>query len=104
MSWVWLTLAIGCEVPGTIAMKVSAGFTKPIPSLVMIVCYVFALGFVNLALKEIPLSIAYTIWAGVGTTLVALIGIFLFHEPATALKIGSIALVVAGVVGLKSSM
>jgi small multidrug resistance pump len=104
MGWVWLTLAIGCEVPGTIAMKVSQGFTKPIPSLVMIVCYVGALGFVNLALKEIPLSIAYTIWAGVGTTLVALIGIFLFHEPATALKIGSIALVVAGVVGLKSSM
>lgn len=99
----WLTLAIGCEVPGTIAMKYSQGFTKPIPSLTMIVCYACALGFVNLALKEIPLSIAYTIWAGVGTMLVALIGIFVFQEPATTLKIGSIALVVAGVIGLKSS-
>lgn len=104
MSWLWLTLAILCEVPGTIAMKYSEGFTKPIPSITMLVCYAFALGFVTMALKEIHLSVAYTIWAGVGTTLVAVIGIMYFGEPISALKVLSIALVIAGVVGLKYSM
>lgn len=103
MSWVWLALAILCEVPGTIAMKYSEGFTKPIPAAIMLICYALALGFVSIALKQIHLSVAYTIWAGVGTTLVALVGILYFGEPATALKMLSIALVIAGVVGLKMS-
>lgn len=103
MSWLWLTLAILCEVPGTIAMKYSEGFTKPIPAIIMLVFYAMALGFVSMALKQIHLSVAYTIWAGVGTTLVALVGIFYFGEPATAMKVLSIALVIAGVIGLKLS-
>ncbi len=101
MSWLWLSLAILCEVPGTIAMKYSEGFSKLIPSIIMLVCYGLALAFVSKALEKIELSVAYTIWAGVGTTLVALVGIFYFGEQITWLKMASIGLVIIGVMGLK---
>lgn len=101
MSWLYLTLAILFEVAGTMSMKFSEGFTKLWPSVLVFVCYGIALTLVTVALRKIELSVAYTIWAGVGTTLIALIGIFYFGETATALKVVSIALVIAGVVGLK---
>jgi small multidrug resistance pump len=100
MSWVYLVLAIIMEVIGTTNMKLSEGFTKILPSILMFVFYGFSFAFITLALKKIDLSIAYALWSGVGTALIAAIGVLYFKEPATAVKICSIALIVIGVVGL----
>jgi small multidrug resistance pump len=88
------------EVIGTTNMKLSEGFTKTLPSILMFVFYVFSFAFLTLALKKIDLSLTYAIWSGVGTALIATIGILYFKEPVTAIKIGSIALIIIGVVGL----
>lgn len=103
MHWLWLFAAILCEVAGTISMKYAAGFTKLIPSILLFVFYGLALTFVTIALRKIELSTAYTIWAGMGTTLIAIIGICYFGEQATLFKILSIGLVIVGVMGLKMS-
>jgi small multidrug resistance pump len=103
MSWVsglYLMGAILFEVMGTTSMKLSEGFSKIVPSAAMLVFYLLSLGMLTLALKKIDVSVAYAIWSGVGTALIAGIGIFYFKEPATALKLASVALIIAGVVGL----
>lgn len=103
ISWLYLLSAILFEVAGTMSMKFSEGLTKLIPSVFIFIFYAISFVFITLALKKIELSVAYTIWAGVGTTIIALIGIFYFGEQATAIKLASIGLVIAGVVGLKFS-
>jgi len=101
--WFFLAGAIFLEVGGTIAMKVSDGFSKLTPSIIMTICYIASLALLTLALKKIELSIAYAIWAGVGTALIATVGILYFKEPATAIKILSLVLIITGVVGLNLS-
>jgi len=81
-------------------MKLSEGFTKTVPSILMGVCYVISLSLLTLALKKIDVSVAYALWSGLGTLLISVIGIMWFREPATAIKIASIALIILGVVGL----
>ncbi len=103
MSWIYLTLAIIFEVSGTTCMKLSHGFTKLFPSIAMFIFYGLSFAFMPLVLKKMEISIAYAIWAGMGTALIALIGILWFKEPATALKIISLALIIFGVVGLNLS-
>ncbi len=103
MSLVYLIWAIIFEVSGTICMKLSQGFTKMIPSILMIILYIISLGLLTLALKKIDLSIAYAIWAGMGTALIATVGILWFKEPISALKIISLGLVIIGVIGLNLS-
>ena len=100
MSWVYLILAIVMEVIGTTNMKLSQGFTKIVPSILVFVFYTISFAFITLALKKLDISITYAIWSGVGTALIAAIGFFYFKEPVTAIKIGSIALIVIGVIGL----
>jgi len=100
MSWVYLVCAITMEVIGTTNMKLSEGFTKTLPSILMFVFYVFSFAFLTLALKKIDLSLTYAIWSGVGTALIATIGFLYFKEPVTAIKLVSIGLIVIGVVGL----
>jgi len=101
--WLYLATAIVLEVIGTTSMKLSAGFTKTIPSILMFVFYLASLAVLTLALKKIDVSVAYAVWAGLGTALIATIGIVYFHESATLLKIISILLIIAGVVGLHLS-
>ncbi len=84
-------------------MKLSEGFTKIIPSILMFVFYLASLAVLTLALKKIDVSVAYAVWAGLGTALIASIGIVYFHESATLLKLISILLIIAGVVGLHLS-
>ena len=103
MSLFYLILAIIFEVSGTICMKLSQGFTKTVPSILMIVLYIISLGLLTLALKKIDVSIAYAIWAGMGTALIATVGILWFKEPISALKIISLGLVIIGVIGLNLS-
>ncbi len=101
--WLYLAIAIVLEVIGTTSMKLSEGFTKTIPSILMFVFYLASLAVLTLALKKIDVSVAYAVWAGLGTALIATIGIVYFHESATLLKIISILLIIAGVVGLHLS-
>jgi small multidrug resistance pump len=98
-----LLLAIMFEVCGTTCMKLSEGFSKLIPSVLIFVFYAVSFFFFTLALKGIDVSIAYAIWAGLGTALITVVGIFWFREPASALKLISLVVVIAGVIGLHLS-
>jgi small multidrug resistance pump len=100
ISWILLFIAIILEVSGTLSMKLSEGFTKLGPVIAMFIFYGLGLSLMALALKKIDISVAYAIWSGLGTALIAIIGMMWFQEPATALKIFSIILIVMGVVGL----
>ncbi len=102
--WIYLLLAILFEVAGTTAMKLSEGFTKTMPSIAMALFYILSLVMLTLTLKKIDVSIAYAIWSGLGTALIAGIGIMVFGESLTPLKIASIALIILGVIGLQLSM
>ena len=77
-NWIYLAITILGEVVGTSALKSSNGFTKPIPSAIVIIGYGFAFYFLSLALRSIPVGVAYAIWAGVGIVLVATIA-WIFH-------------------------
>ncbi len=100
MPWILLALAIITEVTGTIALKYSNGFTVPMAGVVVVIAYITSFTLLGLSLKGIELGIAYAIWAGVGTALTAIAGIFLFGETMTVVKTVSIALIVIGVAGL----
>ncbi len=104
MHWLYLLLAILFEVAGTTAMKLSEGFTKTLPSVAMTLFYILSLAMLTLTLKKIDVGVAYAIWSGVGTALIAGIGVVLFGESLTPLKIASIVLIILGVVGLQLSM
>jgi small multidrug resistance pump len=99
-SWLFLAAAIVFEIAGTTMMKLSESLTRwwYIPP--MLVFYLLALGGLALALKTIEVGIAYAVWAGLGTLLIAIIGIVFFGESVSFLKLASMALVIAGVVGL----
>jgi small multidrug resistance pump len=98
-----LLLAIAFEVFGTTCMKLSQGFSKLLPSILIFVFYALSFFFLTLALKGIDVSISYAIWAGLGTAFITVIGIFWFKEPVNALKMVSLIVVVAGVIGLNLS-
>jgi small multidrug resistance pump len=99
-SWLFLAAAILLEVAGTTSMKLADGFTKPWPSALLFVFYACSFVALTGALKHLELSVAYTVWAGLGTALVALIGVVHFQETFTLLKAVSMILIVAGVIGL----
>ena len=99
--WLILSFAIILEVSGTVSMKLSDGFTKIIPSVFIFVFYAASFVALTFAIKKIEISVAYAVWSGVGTALIALVGILYFKEAATMLKFASIFLIIAGVVGLK---
>jgi small multidrug resistance pump len=101
--WFYLTCAILLEVAGTTSMKLSYGFTKIVPSVLIFVFYAASFVVLTLALKKIDVSITYAIWSGVGTALITVIGIAYFREPSTILKIASIGLIIIGVIGLNLS-
>ena len=103
MTWLYLVLAILLEVSGTTCMKSSEGFTRMVPSILLVVFYTLSFGMLTLALNKIDVSVAYAIWSGVGTALIASIGVLWFKEPATAMKLISLGLIIIGVVGLNLS-
>jgi len=103
MSWILLVTAIVMEVCGTTCLKLSEGFTKWVPSVLIFVFYGVSFTLMTYAVKKLDLSLAYAIWSGIGTLLIALIGIFWFKEHFTLLKVVSMALIIAGAVGLNLS-
>jgi small multidrug resistance pump len=100
LPWILLLAAILLEVAGITSMKLSRGFSEPLPSLAVPIFYICSAAAVILALKWLDLSVTYAIWSGVGTALAAMIGITYFREPMTLFKLASLALVILGVVGL----
>ena len=103
MAYVWLTVAILCEVGWAVPMKLSQGFTRPLATAATVVMYLLSVVFLSFAAKRMDLAVAYSIWAGGGVSLIALVGMTWFREPVTALKIGSIALIALGIVGVQAA-
>jgi small multidrug resistance pump len=96
--WIYLLIAILTEVVGTTMMKVSQGLTRLIPSVTMFVMYAVSFVFMAFALKKIEVSTAYAIWSGLGTALIAVIGIVAFRESFNIHKLLGIVLIIGGVV------
>lgn len=100
MHWLHLAIAILAEVAATSCLRASAGFTKPLPSAVVVGGYVVAIWFLALALKVIPVGVGYAIWSGVGVTLLAGIGWLFLGQKLDLPALLGIGLIVAGVVVL----
>jgi quaternary ammonium compound-resistance protein SugE len=101
MAWVYLGLAAFFEVVFAMSMKYADGFTKPVPTAITVVAVVCGLAFLGLALKTLPVSVAYPIWTAVGTLGTVLLGYLFLGEALTPLKAVSALAIVAGVAGLK---
>jgi small multidrug resistance pump len=94
----WLVLAIASEIVATVSLKLSDGFTKPLPVVAVVAGYGLSFYALSITLRTIPLGVVYAIWSGVGTAAVVLIGLFLFRETLDAVKVAGIGLIIAGVV------
>ncbi|MDP3898626.1 MAG: quaternary ammonium compound efflux SMR transporter SugE [Mesorhizobium sp.] len=101
MAWIILFFAGLFEIGWALGLKYTDGFSKPIPTVLTIAAIAASLGLLGLALKELPVGTAYAVWTGIGTVGTAILGIALFGEPATIVRLACIALIVAGIVGLK---
>ncbi len=95
-----LSLAIVTEVAATISLRYSDGFTNLLPSIAVVVGYGISFWLLALVLREMSVGSTYAIWSAVGTALVATFGMIALGEAATALKLGSLGLIIVGVVGL----
>jgi small multidrug resistance pump len=102
-AWWLLSLAIFFEVCGTVCMRLSEGFTRTTPSILIFLFYAVSFGLNTFVIKVLGLGVVYAVWSGVGTAVTAAIGILYFKEPATAIKLASIGLVVIGVLGVHAS-
>ena len=100
ISWMYMMLAVLLEVVATIFMKYTAGFTRILPTVLVFICYAGTFPLFILALKKIPVSIAYPTWAGIGTLLIFMAGMAFFQESITAIKVLSALLIILGVIGL----
>lgn len=101
MGWIYLVAAGFLEIGWAVGLKYTAGFTRLVPSVATVACMAASLALLGLALKTLPLGTAYAIWTGIGTAGTVVAGIALLGEPASALRLGCIALILLGMVGLK---
>ena len=101
MAWLALALAGLFEVGWAVGLKYTEGFTRPMPSVLTVLSMIVSLGLLGLALRTLPLGTAYAVWTGIGTVGTALLGIWLFGEAASAVRLACIGLIVGGIVGLK---
>ncbi len=103
MSWVILVLAGLLEVCWAVGLKSSEGFSRPIPTILTVLAMTLSLFLLGLSVKQLPIGTAYAIWVGIGTLGASILGIVLFKEPLSALRIASLALIILGIVGMKYS-
>jgi quaternary ammonium compound-resistance protein SugE len=101
VAWGILFIAGLLEVGWAIGLKYTDGFTRLWPSIATLVSMIASVTLLGLSLKTLPVGTAYAVWTGIGAVGTAALGIYLFSEPATALRLASIGLIVAGIVGLK---
>jgi small multidrug resistance pump len=102
LHWLCLAGAILLEIGGTTSMKLSQGFSRALPSVLIFVFYALSFALMTIAVKRIDMSVSDAIWSGVGTALIAVIGVVWFRESLTAVQIASIVLIIAGVIGLRA--
>ncbi len=101
MGWGILLFAGLLEVGWAVGLKYTEGFTRLWPTVGTAAALVASMALLGVALRTLPLGTAYAVWTGIGTIGTAILGMVLFHEPAGALRLACIALIVAGIVGLK---
>ncbi len=101
MAWFVLLIAGLCEIGWAIGLKYTEGFTRLVPSILTVTAMVASVILLGIALKTLPVGTGYAVWTGIGAVGTAILGIFLFGESADWMRVGSIGLIVAGLVGLK---
>ncbi|MDO3387574.1 quaternary ammonium compound efflux SMR transporter SugE [Gilvimarinus sp. SDUM040013] len=101
MSWIFLIFAGLLEIAWAIGLKYTEGFSKLWPSLITVLALMASLTLLALALRQLPLSTAYVIWSGIGALGTVIAGFILFGEHLGALRLGCIALILVGIIGLK---
>lgn len=101
MPWTLLVVAGLLEVGWAVGLKYTEGFSRPLPTLLTLVAMLASMWLLALAVRDIPLGTAYAVWTGIGAVGTAILGIVLLGEPATIARLACIALVVAGIGGLK---
>ena len=101
MAWTYLFIAGLLEIVWAIGLKYTEGFSRLWPSIGTVLAMIASITFLGLALKTLPVGTAYAIWTGIGAVGTVVLGIILFAEPATALRLGCVALIVTGIIGLK---
>ena len=101
MAWIILFIAGLFEIGWAVGLKFTEGFTRPIPIALTAISLVLSMGLLGWAVKTLPLGTAYAVWTGIGAVGTAIVGIWLFKEPATAARLVCLGLIVAGILGLK---
>ena len=101
MAWIYLFIAGFLEIGWAVGLKYTYGFTKLWPTVGTVLAMILSISFLGLALKSLPIGTAYAIWTGIGAAGTVVLGIILFAEPATALRLGCVALILTGIIGLK---
>ncbi len=101
MAWLFLLIAGLCEVTWAISLKYTHGFSRLLPSIITLAAMAASIGCLGLALKSLPVGTAYAVWTGIGAAGTALLGIYLFSEPATLPRLACIGLIISGIIGLK---
>ena len=101
IAWVVLFVAGLLEIAWAVGLKYTEGFTRLWPSVATVIAMIGSMALLGVALRTLPVGTAYAIWTGIGSVGTAVLGIILFREPATAMRLVCIALIVAGIVGLK---
>jgi len=101
MDWFILLIGSLCEVGWLVGMKYADGFTRFWPSVIMLFFMIASVGCLGIAVKTIPAGTAYAVWTGGSVAAVTLVGVYLFNEPTTVWRLGSIALIVIGMIGLR---
>jgi len=101
MSWILLVLAGLLEIGWAIGLKYTEGFSRPWPTLGTVAAMVTSIVLLGVAMKQLPVGTAYAVWVGIGAVGTAILGIVLFGESASPARLVSLALIVAGIVGLK---
>lgn len=101
MAWIYLFVAGLLEIGWAVGLKYTHGFSRLVPSVLTLAAMAGSVGLLGLALRNLPLGTAYAIWTGIGTVGTAIFGMLVLGEPAGAMRLGCIALIVAGILGLK---
>jgi quaternary ammonium compound-resistance protein SugE len=101
MAWFYLFIAGVFEVAWAIGLKYTEGFSRLMPSVLTLAAMLVSFAFLSLALKTLPVGTAYAVWTGIGAVGTVIVGIILFAEPATVVRLTSVALILAGIAGLK---
>jgi quaternary ammonium compound-resistance protein SugE len=103
MSWIYLSIAGAFEIAWAIGLKYTEGWTRLVPSLITAALMIASFYFLSLAVRALPIGTAYAVWTGIGTVGAAVLGMVLFDEPRDIVRVLCIALIIAGIAGLKIS-